>query len=286
MKSLLDVLKLSTEHLENNGIANARREAQDILSGVLGIPRLQLYLDFDRPLNDTELTACREQLRRRATGEPLAYIQGEVEFYNCIIKVTPDVLIPRPETEILVDRIAQELAEEPLEGRTLWDLCCGSGCIGIALKMKFPQLNVVLSDLSKEALATAKANAEANDVEIGFLQGDLLAPFTGQKAHYVVCNPPYISEEEFETLDPQVRNFEPKQALLAPDQGLAFYKQLAVELPAHLHPGGKVWFEIGYQQGNALKEIFNTQEWQNVEITPDWAGHDRFFQAEFTIPEK
>lgn len=280
MKSLLEVIKLSTDHLQNHGLANARREAQDILSGVLGIPRLQLYLEFDRPLNDKELSECREQLRRRASGEPLAYIQGEVEFYDCTLKVTSDVLIPRPETEILVDRIAQELANEPLEGRVLWDLCCGSGCIGIALKKKFPQLNIVLSDLSEEALSVASTNAEENQVEVTLLQGDLLAPFTGQKAHYMVCNPPYISEEEYATLDPQVRDFEPKQALLAESEGLAFYHRLATELPSHLHPGGKVWLEIGFQQGDALKEIFNTSEWQNVQVTPDWAGHDRFLEAE------
>ncbi len=145
------------------------------------VPRLQLYMDFERPLNQPELDLCRARLVRRGKGEPLQYIRGEIEFLDCLIKLTPAVLIPRQETEILVDKIIGRLKRQELSGKILWDVCCGSGCIGIALKKKFPTLQVVLSDLSSEALQVARENAQANGVDVSFMQGDLLNPFAGKK---------------------------------------------------------------------------------------------------------
>ena len=156
MRTLLEILTLTTEYLQQQGIQNPRRQAEDLISDVLDMPRLKLYLEFDRPLSESELELCRQRLARRAKGEPLQYIKGEVEFYGCRIGLSRDVLIPRQETEILVDIIAKQLEKENLEGKSLWDVCCGSGCIGIALKKKFPQLKVILSDISQEALIMAK----------------------------------------------------------------------------------------------------------------------------------
>jgi len=138
-------------------------------------------------------------------------------------------------------------------------LCCGSGCIAIALKKTFPDLTVYASDLSKEALTLAARNAAANGVQIQMLEGDLLAPFAGQKAHYVVSNPPYVSEEEYSQLDREVKDFEPKLALLAGTTGLEIYERLARELPAHLFPHAQVWFEIGYRQGEACRRSFGKE---------------------------
>lgn len=280
MKSLLDVLKLSTQYLQQRGIQQPRRQAEEIISDALGIKRMELYLQFDRPLVESELELCRSRLARRAKGEPSQYIRGEVEFLNCSIKVTPDVLIPRQETEILTDKIIQELKKENIEGKTLWDVCCGSGYIGIAIKKHLPGLQVSLSDISEPALQLARENAARNHVEVKCFEGDLLAPFAGKKTDYFVCNPPYISEQEFDTLDVEVRNYEPRIALISGQTGLEFYQRLSRELPPHLEPHGKAWFEIGKGQGNAIKEIFSTPPWKRSRVEQDWAGHDRFFFLE------
>src|SRR5262249_40817956 len=141
-------------------------------------------------------------------------------------------------------------------------------------------LDVVLSDLSPKALEVAQANAQLNGVAVEILQGDLLAPFVGRKAHYVVCNPPYVSEAEYAALSNEVRHFEPIQALLAGRTGLEFYERLAKELPAFLEPSAKVWFEIGTGQGRGVQSLFGNPPWKNCHVGKDWSGHDRFFSLE------
>lgn len=277
MQSLLEILKRTITHFEQREIPSSRRQAEETISEALGIQRLQLYTDFDRPLTPPELDRCRTFVMRRANREPLQYICGSVEFYGCRFQVTPAVLIPRQETEILVDKIAQELSKEVLSGKTLWDICCGSGCIGIALKKKFPELKVILSDISSAALTIAKENALANEAEVTCIEGDLLAPFSGMKSHFVVCNPPYISEKEFVGLDVEVRDHEPKIALVSGSSGLEFYERLANELPSYLLPEGKLWLEIGTGQGKTVQELFSS--WKNCYVELDWAGHTRFCKA-------
>ena len=280
MKSLLDIVNLSTEFLTQKKIAHPRRQAEEIIADALGITRLQIYTDFERPLHPDELSICRERISRRAKGEPSQYIKGDVEFYNTTLHVNSHVLIPRQETEILVDKIANVLKNEDLEGKVLWDICTGSACIAIALKKKFPKLHVIASDLSLDALEVAKQNAENNQVEITFKAGNLLEPFKGEKCHYFVSNPPYITETDWQGLDTEVRNFEPKMALVGGNDGLAFYKAFAEFLPDHLYPSSKVWFEIGTAQGEDVKKIFSTAKWKNGVLEKDWAGHDRFFFLE------
>lgn len=277
MRTVLDVLTLSTKHLQQKNIPNSRREAEELIAHALEMPRLNLYMQFDRPLTDSELDKCRKSLSRRSQNEPVEYITGSLEFYMCHIHVDKNVLIPRQETEILVDLIAKELAGQDLTGKTLLDLCCGSGCIGISLKKRFPNLSVILSDISSEALVLAKRNASANEVEVEILQGDLLEPFDGRKADFVVCNPPYVTEEEYSSLDASVKNYEPKLALVSGRTGLEIYQRLSRELAKHLNSNYKVWFEIGAGQGDSLKEIFCG--W-NISVKPDWAGHDRFVVIE------
>jgi release factor glutamine methyltransferase len=280
MRTILEVLKLTTDYLQQKQIESPRRQAEELLSEALGIGRMELYLDYSRPLTNQELDKCREWLKRRGQGEPLQYISGELDFFHCRIKVTPDVLIPRQETEILVDRVVQKLAGESLEGKVLWDICCGSGCIGIALKKRFPALRVVLSDICEKALSVAKANASANEVVVEYVKGDLLAPFHLQKAHYIVCNPPYISEKEYDGLDQEVRGHEPKKALVSGDSGLECYDKLSRELSEYLMPKGKVWFEIGDGQGEAIRNLFQAPCWQECTYEKDWSGRERFFSLE------
>lgn len=280
MKSILDVLTLSSAYLKDRGIENPRRQAEDLISDALDITRVDLYVNYDRPLTDAELDLCRTRLARRAKGEPLAYIHGEVTFYGCQLLVNKNVLIPRPETEILVDKIVSQLTGHDLQGKVLWDICCGSGCLGIALQKRFPDLRVILSDLSPEALAIAKQNAERNEVSAEFRQGDLLEPFKEEKADYFVCNPPYIAEHEFSGLDKEVSQHEPKIALVSGPTGLEIYRRLAHDLPTHLSSKAKGWFEIGYSQGEAVKALFKGAVWTSARIEKDWSGHDRFFFLE------
>lgn len=281
MKTLLEILNLSAGFLENKGVTRGRHEALELISFSLGMRPLDVYVQFDRPLTEPELEDCRNLLKRRAKGEPIQYIRGNVEFFDCTLKVNKEVLIPRQETEILVDRIATHLAKEELAGKVLVDLCCGSGCIGIALKHRLPQLHVILSDCSPQALAVAKENAEANGVDVEFCEGDFLTPLEGRQFDYLVCNPPYVSEKEYEDLEREVRDFEPKIALVAKDEGLAFYQRLAAVLPKGLNSGAKVWLEMGYQQGEAVAELFKESPAKDKQVLQDWSGHDRFFFLEF-----
>jgi len=274
MKTLLEVLQLSADYLQKKGGQNGRRQAEELLCDFLGCSRIKLYSSFDRPLTEAELTLFRERLQRRGEGEPAAYIHGGVQFYGCSLTVNPNVLIPRQETEILVSKVVESLENEPLEGKRLWDLCCGSGCIGVALKKRLPQLDVSLADLSGEALEVAGENARRNGVGVQLLQGDLLAPFAGEKADYILCNPPYVSEVEYAALDREVVAHEPRMALVSGPGGLEFYKRLAAELPPYLNPGAKGWLEIGSGQGEGVSKIFKGYR---TLCEKDWAGHDRFF---------
>ncbi|MCP5470264.1 MAG: peptide chain release factor N(5)-glutamine methyltransferase [Chlamydiales bacterium] len=258
MKSLLEVILLSSDFLEKKGLERPRRSAEEVIADALGKKRLDLYLEFDRLLNEDELAKCRAVIQRRACGEPAAYIAGKVEFAGVMLEVDRSVLIPRPETEILVEKM------KGLEG-IVWDVCTGSGAIGIALKKRFPHLTVVLSDLDVEV---AKKNAELNKVDVEILQGDFLDPFEGACDH-LVCNPPYLTEEEYAQTSPELRDFEPKRAFVG---GLTFYERLKGELG---RVRKKIWLEIGATQGVAVKEIFGSGI-----VEKDWAGHDRFFSLE------
>jgi len=280
MKTLLDVLQRSTDYLKRFGIDSPRRQAENVISDALGIKRLQLYLEFDRPLIESELELCRERIVRCGKKEPVQYIQGEVEFFDCRFKVTPAVLIPRQETEILVDKIAAILSKQDLVDKVLWDICCGSGCIGISLKKRFPELCVVLSDFSEDALKIAEENATLNTVKVVFKHGDLLQPFAGERAHFIVCNPPYVTEAEYSELEDEVRLYEPKLALVGGESGLDFYERLARDLPGHLEPASHVWLEIGCKQGDEIRNIFSGTPWKTAHVEQDWSTMDRFFFLE------
>lgn len=277
MKTIAEIITLSTEFLTQHHIEHARRFSEELLAFILKMKRLDLYLQYDRPLIDPEILAMREYLKRCAAGEPVPYILGKVDFYGCQIAVSPDVLIPRPETEILVDLVKKRIG---LDKKILWDLCTGSGCVGLGLKRSCPNLTVVLSDISEKALAMARRNKELNQLDVECRLGDLLIPFTNEKADIVICNPPYISNFDYQKLDRSVRDFEPSIALLAGEKGVDFYERLSRELPSHLNPKARVFLEIGYDQGPAVQEIFNRAPWGHFELLKDWSGHDRFFFLE------
>ena len=207
-------------------------------------------------------------------NKPRAYIVGEVEFYNCKISLNQNVLIPRQESEILVFYALQRLKD--CKGGVLLDLCTGSGCLGLAIKKARPDIQVILSDISPLALEVAKKNGVVNELDVEYLEGDLLAPLGHQKIDYLICNPPYVTDFEYEHLDSSVRDYEPKLALVGGNEGLDFYSALSKTLHAYINIGGKVFFEIGKDQGLKVIDLFSDPFWRKKEIIRDWAGHDRF----------
>lgn len=276
MKSIQEILLRSSAFLESKGIDRARRLAEDWVAHVLSCRRIDLYLQFDRPLEDGELDRIREGLKRLARHEPIDYLIGEVPFFGGVFSVDRRALIPRVETELLVEKIAFRI-QEPL---TVWDLCTGSGCIGISLKKKFPFLNVILSDISEGALQLAEENRKKNGVDVEIVKGDFLTPLKGRQVDFLICNPPYVTEKEYEELDVAVRDFEPKEALVGGKEGVFFYEKLALEAPSYLKKGGCLFLEIGASQGERVKQIFQTPDWKEGIVEKDLSGKDRFFFLE------
>ncbi len=279
LKTVKEVLTLCVDYLKAKDPSFSRRNAEDLLAFVLGIKRLDLYLNFDRPLEEEELAKIRQGLKRLSQHEPIQYIEGFVTFSSCKIKVDKSVLIPRPETELLVHKIIDELKNEDLQSKPkmLLDLCSGSGYIGIAIKKELSELSVILSDISEQAVAISQENAKINQVDVSILQGDLFAPLNGKKVDFLICNPPYLAEHEFSTLDPSVKNYEPKRALVAGPTGLELYEKIAKEMKLYVNE--RAWFEIGTGQGQVLRKLFTDAGYNKVSFEKDLSGHDRFLMV-------
>lgn len=254
-------------------------QAEWALAELLSLPRSALYLNLNTALDPLVWDRFEKIVSRLVKNEPLEYIFGRTFFYGLDLSLSEETLIPRQETEWMIDTVVHSMLS-PLEGKVLLDLCTGSGCCGLALKKTFPVLEVFLSDISPGAVEMAKKNAVSNGLEVKVLLGDFLQPFTEKKADYVLCNPPYISEKEYPFLEPSVRDFEPKRALVGGEDGLDFYRRLSRELFSVLNPGACIWFEIGRGQGEAVFSLFSDWPIKSVKILKDWAQHDRIFFLE------
>ncbi|MGR3912069.1 MAG: peptide chain release factor N(5)-glutamine methyltransferase [Candidatus Rhabdochlamydia sp.] len=276
MKTISEILDLSTTFLSQKGFDRSRREAEELLSLVLKLPRIELYLQFDRLLDPVELDLLRLFLKKRSQKMPWQYIVGTVQFLKIELEVTPDVLIPRQETEFLAEKVIEAIGEESL---TVWDICSGSGCLGISIKHQRPDCSVILSDISLEAVELAKKNAAKNDVHVDIWHGDLLEAFQGLKADIIVCNPPYISEQDYHSLELEVKQWEPKLALVGGETGYEFYEKLAKTLAPHLYKTGSLYLEIGTGMGEHIKTLFLSHGWKFVEVFKDYASHDRFVKV-------
>ncbi|MFM1550106.1 MAG: peptide chain release factor N(5)-glutamine methyltransferase [Lentisphaeria bacterium] len=277
MKTTQEILSDSSTYLERHGSESSRADAEWLMCEALDVDKLELYMQFDRLLGDAELARLRPLLRRRAAGEPVQYIIGDVTFHSVELVVGPGVLIPRPETERLVDEALQRY---PGEGAIL-DVCTGSGAILFAmndgLDDPVPMIGV---DTSADALAWALRNRELLAAEhIDFLQGDLFGPVAEQKFVLITANPPYIASGDLEKLPNNVRGFEPHEALLADDDGLAVIRRIAMSAAACLCTGGQLLCEIGATQGEAAQRIFADAGWADVEILTDYARRDRIVAA-------
>lgn len=269
--TIREVLSWTKEHLASRGVENARLETEWILSHALGTDRVGLYVAFDKPLTDPELGLIREMVRRRARREPLQYILGTQEFAGLEFVVTPHVLIPRHDTETLLKEALSRLCGT----ERVLDVGTGSGCLAVSLARHFPSLSVTAVDISADALAVARENARRNGVFVRFLQGDLFAPCRGETFHMVVSNPPYIPSNEIESLQPEVRDHEPRSALDGGSDGLELYRRLVPEAVRHLSPGGWLLVETGIGEGPAVRELFASAGFCDMVTAVDPSGIER-----------
>jgi release factor glutamine methyltransferase len=275
--NVASVLRFATQHFQSRGIEAARLEAELLLGELLGLDRVGLVVHSMRPLSESELSSYRELLKRRRSGEPVAYILGRREFFGLSFSVDRHVLVPRPETELLVEEALLRTKHRELSGRAL-DLCTGSGCVAISFAKARPTWQTFATDLSEEALGVARKNALDLGVvwNLSFHQGDLLeACGRASRFELIVCNPPYIPNAELDTLAPEVRDHEPRMALDGGADGLDFYKRLVKEAPSHLVPGGVLAVEIGADQGGAVMGLFRAHGFTETTLRQDFAGNDR-----------
>jgi release factor glutamine methyltransferase len=270
--TLAEVLKGATEYLAGRGIDTARVDAELLLARALGLTRIELYTQHDRPLTDAERTAARELVQRRGLREPLAYVLGDWDFRRLTLKTDRRALVPRPETEIVVERCLALLAG--IEAPRIVDVGTGTGAIALALKQERPDAVVVATDVSAEALALAQENAEANDLEIELVEGDLLAGVAGP-LDLIVSNPPYVGAEEIDALEPEVRDWEPRGALVDEGQTL----RLAHDAQAVL--AGWLVLEVHEERARAMSDKLATLGFEAVSIGLDLAGRERVLEAQW-----
>ncbi|QDF06390.1 MULTISPECIES: peptide chain release factor N(5)-glutamine methyltransferase [Myxococcus] len=269
------VLTWTTQHFEKRQVDAPRLTAEILLSYVLKLSRVRLYVDLDRPLSKDELGAFRALIERRMAGEPTQYLTGVREFYNRPFKVDARVLIPRPETELLVEAALRMLPKDA-PGRAL-DVCTGSGCIAISLAAERPQATVIATDLSPDACALARENAQALGVadRVTVLQGDLFAPVPeGERFQVVVSNPPYIASGEIPGLSAEVRR-EPKLALDGGPDGLVAVRRVVTGARQWLEPGGLLAMEIGEDQGPAVLELLRAAGYADARVEKDLERRER-----------
>jgi release factor glutamine methyltransferase len=253
-----------------------------LLAHVLQVPRLKLYLNFERALSPTELDALRTMVKRRGEREPLQHIVGSTSFCGLEIEVNPDVLIPRPETELLVERACGLLQARESKPATTLDFGTGSGCAAIAIPRQCPNARVLAVDVSPAALAVARRNAERHGVadRIQFHNGDGFSSLPdGLTFDLVVANPPYIPTEEIGTLEPEVRNHDPRLALDGGPDGLAFYRILAREAAFRVFPGAFAALEFGDGQEGPVQELFRNHGWEIDGVTNDYSSRPRILIA-------
>jgi len=277
-----NILRLSTLYLQKRGIEKARLTSEILLSHVLNQDRTYLYLNYKRSLDINILKRFWQAIRRRAKGEPVAYIIGKKEFWSLEFEVNPHVLIPRPETELLVERGIEcvKHIKKPL----ILDIGTGSGAIAIALAKELPNAEVWATDISEEAIEVAKRNAKKHDVSdrIIFLKGDLWKPLEKEKAkfHLIVTNPPYVSSKDYPKLSPEVRDWEPKIALWGGEKGLSLIKRIVIDAARFLLTGGFLLLEISPEQAKYVKQlIHSTANFTDLKAIKDYSTTFRVIQA-------
>jgi len=279
---LLEYLELAAGHLEAKGIESARLDAELLLADVLALERVELYTNYDRPLQPSEVDRFRELLRRRAAREPVAYITGRKPFWTLNLVVDRRVLIPRPETETLVEVALDIIKERAAERPRILDLCTGSGAVAVALARELADATVAAADRSAAALEIAPENARLHGVEdrVAFHEGDLFSAFSnGERFDLIVSNPPYVKDDELGETEPEIRNWEPQIALAGGADGMSVTARIIEDAPAYLAEDGWLLLEVG-TQADAVLERFRSAGWRTVRTTQDLASRDRVVAAQ------
>jgi len=278
-QTLKEILDLSAGHFARHGLSSPRLEAELLMGHILGLERIQLYVQFDRPLEEKELEQMRQFIRRRLQGEPLAYILGKKEFMSLPFAVDPRVLIPRPETEHLVEKAIEIFSGDGEV--TLVDLGAGSGAIAVSLAYYLPKSHVLALDISPEALEMARENALRNGVEgqIRFILGDLFEPIKDEgPVDGILSNPPYIPSADLESLSLEVKN-QPARALNGGPDGLDYYRRIALEAFPLLVSGGYLGLEVGAGQDGEVTKILRENGYKEINVEQDYSGHKRCIWA-------
>ena len=270
------LLAWTTEHFDRKGIDRARLCAEMLLAHVLGIERVKLYMDLDRPATELERAAFRELVERAGDHEPVDYLVGQAPFFSMMFKVTPAVLIPRPSTEALVEHVIQHARRTPgFSAPLIADIGTGSGIIAICLAKHIPASRIVATDQSEAALEVARENAKRHGVvdRIEFRHGDLLEPLGARPVRYLIANPPYISDEERAEVAPNVKDYEPVEALRGGVDGLKFIRPLIAQAASHLDEPGQLVMEIAASQKAAALQLAGEAE--NLSNAHVLADHER-----------
>ena len=279
------LLNWTTEYFTNKGVDSARLSAELLLSQVLEMKRIELYTQFDKPVAKQQLDQLHGLVERAGRHEPVAYLTGKTEFYSLELNVTPDCMIPRPETELLAER-AIEFLRTRTGTQFVCDLCTGCGCIAAAIAGNFEDARIIATDISSAALAVAAGNIERHQLNdrVTLLCGDLFEPLVRQldasEFDLIVCNPPYVSAAEYEKVARNVRDYEPKLALWAGTDGMDIYRRIVEKAGQFLRPDAVLMLEIGYAQGEAIKYLLEqTSALAEIKIEKDPNNNDRIVTA-------
>lgn len=281
-----------TDYFGDKGVDSPRLNGEMLLSYVLGLQRIELYVHFDQVIASDKLKVLHELVKRGGEHEPVAYLVGRTEFYSLEIKVNRDCLIPRPETELLAER-AIEFLRKRQDKQYVCDLCTGSGCVAVAVAKGVKDVGIIATDICDAALSVAAENVAHHELgeQIKLLCGDLFAPviegLDETRFDLIVSNPPYISTSEYETLDKNVREYEPKKALHAGEEGLDVYRRIIEEADGHLKDNGALMLEIGYAQGKAIKDLLEAAGcFLEIIIEKDFQNNDRVVTAKKQAAEQ
>ncbi len=282
--STRQLLDWTSGYFKRKGLDSPRLSAEMLLAHVLGVPRIRLYTNLDRPASPDERSAFRRLVERAAAHEPVQHIVGEAHFFSSTFKVTGDVLIPRPSTETLLEHVVQHVRLTPgfSMAPLIADVGTGSGCIAIGLAKSLPEARIVATDVSDRALAVAAENASSHGVaeRIELRQGAGHEPLRGDRFQFVVSNPPYVSDAAWAELPANVARYEPAEALRGGVDGLDVIRPLIAEAPAHLENPGQLVLEISPEQKRSVVELATDAGLRHPRVLADHEGHDRMLVAD------
>jgi len=279
--TVAQLLNWTRAYFEKHGLESPRLCAEILLAHAVGCERIELYTRHESVPSEQALQTFRSAVAEASAGRPIAHLTGTKEFFALRFEVTPDVLIPRPETEVLVERTIRLARDSAGDIESILDVGTGSGCIAISLAKHLPGVSICASDICEAALQVARHNAKRHDVSgrIEFRAGDLFAPWESGRFDVIVCNPPYVAESEAASLPANVRDFEPHAALFAGEDGLAVLRRLIAGAPRHLKPGGHLLTEVAYNQSATVRDLLDESVWTDIVTYRDALQHERVVHA-------